>query len=88
MGVRFEHGQLDQQTGRYSGTSYGCGVAGFLGFLGIFATAILIGWPFLVFHGPVAWLVEIAYVVVAVPVGLALLASKAGKGSHRQGGKP
>lgn len=81
--VSFQRGQMDS-SGRYRGTSNGCGVEGCLVLLGIFATALLIGWPFVVFHGAVAWLVEFAYVIVAGLVGLILLASKGKKGSHRE----
>lgn len=81
MSIRFQRGQLDS-SGHYSGTSNGCAVQGVLVLLGIFATAVLIGWPFMVFHGAVAWLAEFAYIVVAVPVGLTLLARRASPGQH------
>lgn len=81
--VRFQQGQMDS-SGTYRGTSYGCGVASLLFFLGTIATAIVIGWPFLVIHGPVAWLVEIPYVIIAGVVGLGLLAKRAGNGRHEE----
>lgn len=82
--VRWQQGHMDP-SGNYRGTSYGCGVASLLFFLGTIATAIVIGWPFLVIHGPVAWLVEIPYLLVAGTVGLSLLAKR---GQPREREKP
>lgn len=80
--VRWQQGHMDG-SGNYRGTSYGCGVASLLFFLGTIATAIVIGWPFLVIHGPVAWLVEIPYLIVASFAGLMFLSKRAEKGQHR-----
>lgn len=81
--VSFQKGHMDP-SGNYTGASYGCGLASVFFLLGIFATALLIGWPFVVFHGAVAWLVEILYMIVAIPVGLGLLAKRAGSGQRER----
>lgn len=76
--VSFQHGNMDPQ-GNYRGTSYGCGVASLLFLGGIFVTAVVIGWPFMVIHGPLAWLVEIPWILVAGTVGLVVLSKRAGR---------
>ena len=79
--VRFEKGHLDQR-GNYRGTSYGLGL-GCVGFLfSMFAFILVSLWPFLAFHGAVAWLAEVLYLITAGAVALVIMASRS-KGSHR-----
>lgn len=81
--IRFQHGQLGRD-GHYHGYSYGLAFASVRFFIGVMITMVVIGFPLLLLHGPLAVILEVLWVALMGLIALIVLSSKGQHSASRR----